>query len=350
MNRVLRKIKKLIKIIIFNPYLFLCGLYIRIFKVKYLLFLAPYHGNLGDHAILLSEKQFLEEKKIKAFEISTKAFDLCGKLFAKLIPKTSVILIHGGGFMGSLWKHEEIRLRKVLNFFPHNKIIVFPQTVTFSFEDENDLEFFNKSKEIYSVNKQLTVFVREEKSYQFMLEKMPEVAVKKAPDIVTRFKIDNINILQRNGIVFCFRKDHEKNITDDLKSAIIESVKDKFGYEDLSFTDTVINRNISRLTRKKVVNAKLREFAGSKLVITDRLHGMIMAAVTNTPCIAFGNTNGKVKNVYFWIKNNGFIRYVDTYEQFEDALNTLDLTKAYKYHIDESLFSELNTAIEDQTF
>ena len=62
--------------------------------------------------------------------------------------------------------------------------------------------------------------------------------------------------------------------------------------------------------RKKEVKNKLEQFKKAKLIITDRLHGMIFATITATPCIAFGNSNGKVKNVYGWLKHNEYIKYV----------------------------------------
>ena len=56
---------------------------------------------------------------------------------------------------------------------------------------------------------------------------------------------------------------------------------------------------------------KLDEFRKSKLVVTDRLHGMLFAAITGTPCIALGNSSGKVKGVYDWLTHLDYIQYVD---------------------------------------
>ena len=42
----------------------------------------------------------------------------------------------------------------------------------------------------------------------------------------------------------------------------------------------------------------LKKFAKAKIVVTDRLHGMIFTIITNTPCIAINNLSGKVKGVY----------------------------------------------------
>ena len=72
---------------------------------------------------------------------------------------------------------------------------------------------------------------------------------------------------------------------------------------------------------------------------------MVMSAITNTPCIAFGNIDGKVKGVYSWIKNNDFVRYVDTTEQFKEALDSLNLNQKYEYSIDRKLVAELDAII-----
>lgn len=345
MNKILGIFKTSLKFVIYNVYLFFCGLFIKLSKVKYLLFLAPGHGNIGDQAIALSELQYLKELGIKPFEVKTKAFDYSGSFFPKMIPSDAVILVHGGGFLGTLWKHEEQRVRKVFKSFPNNKIVVFPQTVTFSDSTQEDKVFFEESKSIYSYNKKMTLFVREENSFNYIKDKMPGVNVKLVPDIVTRFKVLNMSSSRRNGIVFCFRRDHEKSLTDSLKEKVIDSVKEIYPDELTTFTDTVVNHNIGKNSRKEVVGAKLKQFGQSKLVITDRLHGMVMAAITDTPCIAFGNSNGKVKGVYSWIKNNEFIKYVDNIDQFKDALKNLNLNKKYEYFIDETLFTELSNAI-----
>jgi len=47
----------------------------------------------------------------------------------------------------------------------------------------------------------------------------------------------------------------------------------------------------------------LNDFSSSKLVVTDRLHGMVFAALAGTPCVVMGNCNYKVKGIYNWIEN-----------------------------------------------
>ena len=49
------------------------------------------------------------------------------------------------------------------------------------------------------------------------------------------------------------------------------------------------------LTEEKI-EEMLKKYRKCQLVITDRLHGMIFAAITSTPCIALGNYNHKIKS------------------------------------------------------
>ena len=63
-------------------------------------------------------------------------------------------------------------------------------------------------------------------------------------------------------------------------------------------TSTVVDENIPIGMSELYVYNKLTEFASARLVITDRLHGLIFSAITNTPCIAFDNLSGKVHGTY----------------------------------------------------
>ena len=77
--------------------------------------------------------------------------------------------MHGGGYLGTLWISEENRFRKVVQAFNKNKIIVFPQTVYFS-NDEEGRRQLEISKEIYSSNSSLHVILRDLKSYNYFQE------------------------------------------------------------------------------------------------------------------------------------------------------------------------------------
>ena len=93
---------------------------------------------------------------------------------------------------------------------------------------------------------------------------------------------------------------------------------------DVMITDMVENHMINSNKRKKVIYKKLKKFAKSKIVITDRLHGMIFAYLTQTPCIVFSNYNHKVKGVYDWLKSNtNTIIYETEIENLENGIDKI---------------------------
>jgi len=81
------------------------------------------------------------------------------------------------------------------------------------------------------------------------------------------------------------------------------------------WTDTHLETDVTKDTRREMIRNKMQEFAQAQLVVTDRLHGMVFSAVTGTPCIAFSNYNHKVKGTYQWIKYLPYIKYAETAEE-----------------------------------
>mgnify|MGYP002520369981 CR=1 FL=1 len=69
-----------------------------------------------------------------------------------------------------------------------------------------------------------------------------------------------------------------------------------------------------------VLIQKLVQFSRAKVLVTDRLHGMVFAAITGTPCIVLSNYNHKVKGTYEWIRYLPYIRYAESVDDVEKYL------------------------------
>lgn len=306
---------------------------IRVRNIDVVLLDTPEHGNLGDHAIAISEVKFLRGLNKTVIELTANNINHFERIFAKFTGRKKTVIITGGGFLGHLWPNEEERVRRILKAFKKNKIIVFPQTITFDMETDNGRAYFEESKKIYSAHKNLILYVRENKSFELVKRYMPDVSVKLAPDIVTSF-IPDIKKSDRTNILLCFRKDKESIYSDADQRKIYKMIERKYPSIDIKETNTVISKSISKKNRNAEVHNKLKEFSNAKLLITDRLHAMLFALITDTPCIAFGNSSGKVKGVYSWIEDNEYIKYVDDLIQFSNALDSIDIDRQYVYHHD----------------
>lgn len=304
-------------------------------KPLYLIFNTPYHGNLGDQAIAYAEIKILKDLNKEPFYImSTDINYFIGNLLQYINTK-DIVFLHGGGYFGTLWENETLRINKLIQTFYENRLVTFPQTIYYE-KDVNGLYALNRDKKIYEATRNLTIICRDKKSYEFCKENFEKVKCFYTPDVVTyldEFSKEN-NKNNREEIGLCFRKDKEKVTSDDTKKVIIDILNKKYPNEKIEYFDTCINKekcdfNCGVRELKKL----LKKISHKKLVITDRLHGMIFCAITNTPCIALGNLSGKVKGAYDWIKKyNDYIIYVQNEKDIEKAIDSIDTTKKYKYN------------------
>lgn len=297
-KKILKSIKKKICIYKYKKYKKKCK---KNKQTEFLIFNTPIHGNIGDHAIIYAEYKMLEKENIKAFEIPTFQEKYYFDYIKNNISKDAMVGITGGGFIGSQWMIEEDLVNKVVETFEEHKIIIFPATIFFK-EDEFGKKELEKSIKIFNNAKNLNIFARENKTYEFAKKTYQNANVILIPDIVLTLENQNLNC-ERKGILLCLRRDVEGIFSQKDKKELY-SIINKYD-TNIKYIDTVVNYSIKPKNRKKEIEKKLKEFSSSKLVITDRLHGMIFATITNTPCIVLGNYNYKVKGVYDnWIKDN----------------------------------------------
>lgn len=283
---------------------------------KVILLQTPLHGNLGDHAIALAEVSLLNELGVSYAE--TPHTEGIENWCARVTQRGKIIAINGGGYLGDLWKNEEKRFRDTLNAFPHHRIIVFPQTVHFDLNSEEGKQYFEESKAIYEAHSDLTLFVREMYSYRFMQENMPNVHVELAPDMAMTLEYPLKNGT-RAGAVFCLRSDKEKTLSEAEYALMEGTIKQR--YKSIMVTDTVLPGALLPGGREEAILRKLSEFEAAELVVTDRLHGMIFAAVTQTPCIVLHSLSHKIEGCYEWLRDLEYIRLA---EQVEDVPALLD--------------------------
>ncbi len=296
----------------------LLGIGMKSFSAKYVIAGTPLHGNLGDQAIVLGEKEFLKDyfPRDKVIEIDGDFVRRLKAPFLKLIVGNKTILINGGGFLGDLYMREENMVRKLIRLFPQNKIVIFPQTLYFG---EGEVEK-NKTINIYEKHKNLHLCLRENYSFDLAKSLFSNVKVYLIPDMVLYIKRVN-NKTKENTCIFCMRKDKEAILQASDVLRMKDICRDRFE-SGIKETDTVVGFNILEKYREKYVYGKINEFASAKCVITDRLHGMVMAYLARTEVYVFDNCNYKVKGVYNWIKENKRVHLVESVEKFEEILDT----------------------------
>ena len=124
---------------------------------------------------------------------------------------------------------------------------------------------------------------------------------------------------ERFGAMTLLRQDIERKLGDEDHTVIESILTERF--HSLDSFDTVLRKGkVTRENRTEKIDDLICRISGAECVVTDRLHGMILCAVTGTPCVAFGNSYHKVEAFYDWLKSLGYIRFVHRIGELADAI------------------------------
>ncbi len=277
----------------------------------------PHHANIGDLAIAYAEEKMIKElfPNKKLYIMQEEKLDICAKRVKKYIKDEDIILLHGGGNIGDTYVTPEKGRREIILTYPNNKIIIFPQTAYFENQEE-----LNISKKIYNSHNNLIIMAREKKSYNFMKKHFYNAKVYLTPDIVMSLK--ETSYKKRNGVLLMFRRDKEKTLKNETFDYILDYIKehfDSYKISDMNIGTKPVN-NISEKKRKEILGNKFKELQSARLVITDRLHGMIFSAITETPCIVFDSLTHKIVESYDWLEDLGYIQICDNINNLENCI------------------------------
>lgn len=276
------------------------------------IFFAADYNNLGDLAITLAQEKFLKNHLESDYQIIkihvSEIYDWI--LPIKRLPPSNVIITFiGGGNSGSLYEFIEFPRQFLLKCFKNYKIISFPQTIYYdnsAYAKAVKDSFFNAAGEC----KKLTLVAREACSAK-VYQCCDSAKVLLTPDIVFSYQANVVQSHPRNNqtVALILRDDKEKKVSVKFQENVIALSKRRF--PKVEFLDTCdieyVNDNSQLLLDNYL--AKLQTVG---LVITDRLHGMILSYVTKTPCIVFVNNNWKIKSTYeTWLQSQDIVQLFD---------------------------------------
>ena len=304
----------------------------------------PTHCNIGDAAIAQAENDFINSINYHAIEITANEWNKYKRIIKKKIGD-GTILLHGGGNFGNLWPSEELIRKNIIESFPNNSFVLMPQTffVTSSFTEESLKEMQNTYND-----PKFSLFVREKFSLEKIKSIFPRASSLLVPDIVLFEKnspdYNILDVKKTTDVLLILRNDKEGLLDyDDYKmlERIFKEERISFKKSDMLYELPTIGRE----DRKKVIINKLKEFASSKVVVTDRLHGMIFAFLANVPCIVLQNNNYKIKGVYDWLKNSNGVFLADGQTKLKELIMFALSISNLDNKLDDGLFDNLRERI-----
>ena len=281
----------------------------------------PEHKNMGDQFIAQEQVNFIRALLPDAEIIEYSDAEIKKQKYAQLdeIEPSQLVCLHGGGNIGTLWAgHEEFRER-VINHCKNNPIIIFPQSIFYS-DDKASQTALSRAKGFYRGNN-LTLFCRDRVSFEFAKENF-ECRSYLVPDIVMWRSEKPEHSLERNGVLTLFRSDIERKLTDEDEDRIENILASRFSSIE-EFDMVIKGSKITQENRREKNDMMLSVVSSAECAVTDRLHGMVLCAVTGTPCVVLSNGYHKVEGCYEWLKELCYITFIRDINELDSAIDSV---------------------------
>lgn len=293
-------------------------------------FLAADYGNIGDLAITAAQASFMANQ-LKGYTVVRVPISRTRTQLSSIknqIKPSDLVSIIGGGNMGSLYPDIEELRQLVIRSFPRNRVVCFPQTLDWDESAVSNRALKNIVK-VYSSHPDIHVLARESVTRDkliLMFRTHSNVSIGYTPDIVlsaTGIMLGAKPEKSPSGILLCLRNDGERALDPGHHAQLDEVLAgiDEF----VEVTDT--HAGGSRLDESYcagLLSNKLSQFSNARLVITDRLHGMILSVLAGTPCLVFPNTNQKIRQTWRnWLSEHPLVAFLEP-EQFESLPKVLE--------------------------
>ncbi|MEU3475559.1 polysaccharide pyruvyl transferase family protein [Rhodococcus sp. NPDC006774] len=271
----------------------------------------PNHYNAGDSLIYAGEVEYLKRLNVHVDYVSD-PFTHNDALLEERIGDGTLFL-QGGGNFGDRWPIDQKFRESIVARFPRNKIVCLPQSIDFA-----DTDALMRTAALYAEHPDLTLMLRERRSYKMALAHFPSNRVEYCPDMAFGADVARSAEGSAVDVVKLLRADSESLGHESVKIDA-SSVQYDWGLRgtDLAISTavmlpTLIAQHFPRanrllypaLLRSYEQTAKLNLRVAQRIlnlapvVLTDRLHAAVLAAMMGKRVVAMDNANKKVSGIY----------------------------------------------------
>ncbi|HEX4984504.1 MAG TPA: polysaccharide pyruvyl transferase family protein [Burkholderiales bacterium] len=276
----------------------------------------PVHGNIGDLLIMQGTLEFFRRNDLKP--------RLIAPVFAyspQWLQPGEAIVFHGGGNFGDLyWQYGNQPMReKAVAMLPRNRIIVLPQTLHFSSERER-----RRSAGIFRSHPDVHICVRDRQSYRLAQDFSDHVYL--LPDMAHQlYPMAVPGAADGRGTLVISRVDDEKTAggrvegpSTDWPQLVGEREKKIDAFRrgmralyraGMGCPTGMLQARLWIAYAERLTAEAAGLFSAHSHIVTDRLHGHILACLLDLPSTVMDNSYGKNSSyVETWTGASGLVR------------------------------------------
>ncbi|GAB4189647.1 MAG: polysaccharide pyruvyl transferase family protein [Coleofasciculaceae cyanobacterium] len=168
----------------------------------------PNYFNIGDHLIWLATAFYLTDVLKAKINYAAHLHNFSDELMEKQIGKAPIIL-QGGGNFGDTWSHHQKFREYIISKYRDRPIFIMPQCIYFK-----NPENLARAAAIFNTHPNLTLFVRDNYSYELACKYFCGCQVIKAPDMVFHLvdmPLPSFQFNAKRPILYLCRDDSELN-------------------------------------------------------------------------------------------------------------------------------------------
>jgi exopolysaccharide biosynthesis predicted pyruvyltransferase EpsI len=281
----------------------------------------PHHFNCGDSAIWLGELKVAEAFGVRVCSTTSARMYRRDKLRAD-----GPVVIHGGGNLGGLYPHHDDLRVRVLSDFPDRPVVQMPQSIELT-----NTAGLERLKRAIGRHRDFTLLVRDQRSLAIAGREF-DCRIDLVPDAA--FALGNLERRPASEeVVLHARRDKEaadrasNYPAVDWSEASVLSLRN-IGRTAVSVAGKLPSAALTAAATKQFAQQNLdyavRMLSTGRVLVTDRLHGHIIATLCGIEHIVVNDRYGKVHAFWeAWTQDAPMATFVPTWRDAESALAEL---------------------------
>lgn len=279
----------------------------------------PHHFNCGDHVIWLGCLRIAEEFGIRVCSTTSSQTYRPGKLRA-----AGPVVINGGGNLGGLYPHHDDLRVRILTDFPDRPVVQMPQSIELTNADA-----LKKLQRAIASHADFTLLVRDHRSLAIARREF-DCRTELVPDAA--FALGALDRRPpREEVVLQARQDDEAagerlpgHSTVDWNQAGILSLRN-LGRSAVSAAGKLPSPSLTAAVANRFAQQNLdhavRTLSQGRFLVTDRLHGHVIATLCGIEHIVVNDRYGKVRALWeTWTQEVPGATFAPTWRHAESAL------------------------------